>query len=114
MQITKWQPAEAVSPVQAAKSDGRHRSVQLVRAVDDTSKHPEDFIMGKQALRVLPIQADGTPPLTTMFPGTLHHSPIRSNNSRRAPPADRDGLDASQPNSCPFNKPSTIALEFQL
>lgn len=111
MQITKWQPAEAISPDQAAKTDGRHRSVQLLRAVDDTSKHPEDFIMAQQALRVFPIQADGTPPLTTMFPGTLHHSPIRSNNSRRAPPPpDRDG----QPNSCPFNRPSTIVLEFQL
>lgn len=91
MQITKWQPAEAVSPVQAAKSDGRHRSVQLLRAVDETSKHPEDFIMAKQALRVFPIQADGTPPLTTMFPGTLHHSPIRSNNSRCGPPHRRLG-----------------------
>lgn len=85
MQITKWQLAEAVWPVKTAKSDGPHHSVQLLCAVDDTSKHTEDFIISKQALSVFPIQANGTPSLITMFPGMLHHSPIRSNNSRCTP-----------------------------
>lgn len=54
-------------------------------AVNDTTKHTEDFIISKQALYVFPIQAAGTPSLTAMFPGMLHQLPNRSNNSQGTP-----------------------------
>lgn len=88
-----------------AESDGCHYSAQLLCALDEATKHTEDFISSKQALCVFPVLADATPSPCFQACCIIHLTDL---TIATVLPTEQHGLDASHPTAVPLISPPQL------